>query len=175
VFDHHRLLMFVGKAFISILIFSSFWWFVAPSYTSLLAAASDSMAPSTTVMKAVDNTITIQIQGQASSATMHTLPYQTGLLLLLGLIVATPRLKPRQRLEYAAVGAVATFALHVVTVLAVSGRMQSMSPLLFLFVSLGVDLFPILIWAALSAKYWWPGGAMSGLAATARPRAVKRG
>ncbi|RLC93492.1 MAG: hypothetical protein DRI39_05570 [Chloroflexi bacterium] len=170
----HRLLWFVVRVFILILVSASFWRFVAPSYTSLLAAVSDGMAPPATVMTAVDNTISVHIQGQAASATIDTMPFQAGLLLLVALIMATPGLRLKQRLAYAVLGSIIAFAVHVLSVLTVSSHMGTMSPMLFLFVSLGVDLFPILIWATLSARYWCPGRAASRVRTGRLARAGKR-
>jgi len=149
-----RLLFFVVKVFILILIFSSFWPFVAPSYTSLLVAASNPVAPSTITMTADQSSIIIQAAGQEMS--IHTLPFQAGLILLLALIIATPGLKVRQRLKCIVAAAILMFALHVVSVRIMSSQGLAMRPLVVLFASVGIDLFPVLIWTALTAKYWWP-------------------
>ena len=155
-----KLLIFVVKVFVLILIFSSFWSFVAPGYTSLLVAASNGVAPSSISMTAVDSSIVIHSVGQTPAA-LRSLPFQAGLLLLLALIIATPGLKVRQRLQYIVIGAILTFALHIASVIIMSVNVRAMRPLVVLFASVGIDLFPVLIWAALSAKYWWPGRQVS--------------
>lgn len=151
-----RLLIFVVKVFVIILIFSSFWPFVAPGYTSLLVAATNGVAPSSISLMATDSTIIIHSEVQPASVSLHSLPLQAGLLLLLALIIATPGLKLRQRLKYIVIGAILTFALHIVSLLIMSSNVRAMRPLVVLFASVGIDLFPVLIWAALSARYWWP-------------------
>lgn len=153
-----KLLIFVVKVFVVILIFSSFWPFVASGYASLLAAASNGVAPSGISMTAADSLIIIYSEGQTPTL-LRSLPFQAGLLLLLALIIATPGLKLRQRLLYVVIGAILTFALHIASVLIMSINVRAMRPLVVLFASVGIDLFPVLIWAALSAKYWWPGRA----------------
>lgn len=154
-----KLLIFVVKVFVVILIFSSFWPFVAPGYASLLAAASNGVAPSGISMTAADSLIIIYSEGQLAPASLRSLPFQAGLLLLLALIIATPGLKLRQRLLYVVIGAILTFALHIASVLIMSINVRAIRPLVVLVASVGIDLFPVLIWAALSAKYWWPGRA----------------
>ena len=159
-----RLLIFVVIVFVLILIFSSFWPFVAPSYASLLATASNAVAPANINITSADSLIIIHSEEQLSPTPLRSLPFQAGLLLLLALIIATPGLKVRQRLQYVFIGAVFTFALHIASVLIMSINVRAMRPLVVLFASVGIDLFPVLIWAALSAKYWWPGsGAFSSV------------
>jgi len=151
-----KLLIFVVKVFVLILIFSSFWPFIAPGYTSLLVAVSNGVAPSSISMTAIDSLITIESTEEPIAVSLRSLPFQAGLLLLLALIIATPGLKLRQRLKYIVIGAILTFALHVVSLLIMSSNVRAMRPLVVLFASVGIDLFPVLIWAALSARYWWP-------------------
>ena len=156
MFGQHRLLFFVVKVFALILIFSSFWPFVAPGYTRLLVAASNGVAPSNINMAAVDSSIIIHVEGQWTPASLRSLPFQAGLLLVLALVIATPGLKVRQRLKCLVAAAIVTFGLHVASVLIMSTQAQAMRPLVVLFASVGIDLFPVLVWAAVSAKYWWP-------------------
>ena len=149
-----RLLFFVVKVFILVLIFSSFWPFVAPGYTSLLVATSNPLAPSTITMTADHSSIIFHSAGQEAS--LGTLPFQAGLILLLALIIATPGLKVRQRLKFIVAAAIVMFVIHVASVRIMCSYGLAMRPLVVLFASVGIDLFPLLIWIALSAKYWWP-------------------
>lgn len=151
-----KLIIFIVKVLVLILILSVLWYFLAPGYTSLLVSATDALAPSSIIMWASDSSIIIRAVGQAPAA-IHSLPFQAGLLLLLALIIATPGIKVRQRLIYIVIGAVLTFVLHIVSVLIMTINVRNIRPLVVLFASVGIDLFPILIWAVLSARYWWPG------------------
>lgn len=155
-----KLIIFIVKVLVLILIFSSFWSFVAPGYTSLLVAATNAVAPSSIRMAADDSVVVIFSVGQAPAA-LHSLPFQAGLLLLLALILATTGIKLKQRLLYIVVGAVLTFVIHIISVLIMTINVRNMRPLVVLFASVGIDLFPVLIWAVLSAKYWWPSREVS--------------
>ena len=152
-----RLLIFVVKVFVLILIFSSFWPFVAPGYANLLATASNGISPSSISITAVDSNIVIQHQMAPEPLSLRSLPFQAGLLLLLALIIATPGIRLRQRLLYLAIGAIVSFALHIASILVIGLNVRALRPLIVLFASIGIDLFPILVWIALSARYWWPG------------------
>ena len=151
------LLIFVAKVFIVVLIFSSFWPFIAPGYASLLAAASNAVTPSSIEITALDSSINIHSGAQLAPVSIRSLPFQAGLVIVLALIIATPGLKVRQRLKYVVVAAILTFGLHIASLLIMSVNARAMRPLVVLCASVGIDLFPVLIWAALSAKYWWPG------------------
>jgi hypothetical protein len=89
----------------------------------------------------------------------HTLTFQAGIVLLFALITATPGPKIFLRLKYLIIASVVVFFLHVTSFLLLSfyGTTTVLLPLIVLFASVGVDLFPVLIWLCLSVKYWWPG------------------
>ena len=157
MFSRRRLLVFVVKVFILILIFSSFWSFIAPGYASLLAAASNGVAPSSIKITASDSLINIYSGVQLAPVSLRSLPFQAGLVMVLALIIATPGLNVRQRLKYVVIAAILTFALHIASLFIMSVNARAMRPLVVLCASVGIDLFPLLIWVALSAKYWWVG------------------
>ncbi len=164
-----KLLIFVVKVFVLILIFSSFWPFVAPGYASVLAAASNAVAPANIKIMSAGGLIIVNYGAQLEQAGLRTLPFQAGLLLLLSLIIATPGLKVGRRVLYIGIGALLTFALHIASVLVWCTNVSTMRPFWVLFVVVGIDLFPVLIWAAVSAKYWWPRrGAVPSLRAETR-------
>jgi len=155
--DRRRLLIFVATVFGLILVFSIGWLFIAPGYASLLAAATDKISPSSISLTATGSSIVLQSETQQASISLNSLPLQAGLILLVTLIIATPGLRVKQRLYYVAIGAVLTFVLHVISILIMSTNVRALRPLIVLFASVGIDLFPVLIWAGLSARYWWPG------------------
>jgi len=152
-----RLSIFVLKAFLVLLVFSSFWTFVAPGYAGVLARVSDVLAMPDIKLTATDTTINIRMVKGTASASIYTMPLQGGLLLLLSLILTTPGLGWVRRAKYVLLGGACCFVIHVVTVLVMSGEMLALDPLVVLFASVGIDFFPIAIWLVLSARYWWPG------------------
>jgi hypothetical protein len=77
---------------------------------------------------------------------------QFGLLLTIALVAATPGLGWRRRITFCALAVVATFALQVLSVVIMAKTFNS---LLFIIVS---DVFPPLLWAGFSFRYWlYPG------------------
>lgn len=161
MFGQRRILIFVVKVFILILVFSALWPFVAPAYTTLLAAAANGVAPPSIKITTAGSLIVIHSGAQLAAASLQSLPFQAGLLLILALIIATPNLKVRQRLKFVGIAVVLTFALHTASILVMSTNARAIRPLVVLIASVGIDLFPVLIWAALSAKYWRPSHRVS--------------
>jgi hypothetical protein len=162
-----KLIIFVGKVIILIIIMSSFWHFLAPSYNQGLAVVADKVAPSSMAFRAEDNSIFIDSQRDAITVTLkvHGLSLQYGLIVIIALIAATPGLKLKRRLKFIIAAVIIMFFIHVLAVLTMGKVAQSVSPehpsvagspLEILFVSIGFDLFPILVWVALSFKYWLP-------------------
>ncbi len=151
-----KLFFFVLKVFLVILVFSSFWPFVAPSYTSVLTMASDAVSSDTLLFNPNGTTIHVQIRGVAEGASLYTMPLQGGLLLLMALILVTPGVPIVRRLAYAVLGGAIIFGIHIISILVLSHEMLSMRPLVVLFASVGIDLFPVLVWLLFSARYWWP-------------------
>ena len=154
-----RLLAFVITVLVLIVLLAPAWPFLAPGYTRLLVAVSNGVASSSITMAAVDNSIIIShAAAEVAPISVGSLPFQAGLFLVVILIIATPGLGVRRRLGYALAAVVLTFGLHVVGVLFMSTRTRALRPAITLFASIGIDLFPILIWGVLCARYWRPAG-----------------
>jgi hypothetical protein len=151
-----RFLIFLGKAFLIILACSVVWPFVASGYTSMLVTATNAVAPSHVTLTAQESAILIYSR-EYGSTSVTSLPFQAGLVILLALILATPGLKVRRRLVSVVVGAIITFAIHVVSIDIIAINARGTQALIVLFASVGVDLFPVLVWMPFSAKYWWSG------------------
>ena len=165
--NRRSVLIFIGKVIVIIIIMSSFWPFLTPSYNHALVGVANKVVPSDITLMAEDSSIIIRHEYDSMIATLpvHGLFLQYGLVVLIALIGATPGLKLRQRLKFIAVALIIMFAIHVVSMLAISKVAQSISlehpskggsPLEILFISIGFDLFPVLVWVVLSFKYWWP-------------------
>ncbi|MFC1958449.1 hypothetical protein ACFLV6_00795 [Chloroflexota bacterium] len=156
-----KILVFLAKVFLLILLFSILLPFIDEGYADLLSAASDVLAPSNIRITALDNIILINFRADLRPLALYSLPLQGGLVLITSLVMATPGLTVIQRVMCTVAAVVLTFALHVVTLVVIGLGMNlsrwALRPLAILFLSIGIDLFPVLIWTALSAKYWWPG------------------
>ena len=150
-----RLLVFVGKTLLFVLAFAAVWPFAAPAYARLLAGVTNWALPAHVSLVAEKSNIVVRSIG-VGSASLTSLPFQAGLIMLLALMLATPGLKIKQRLVHIILGSIITFALHVVAMIVIALNVRATLPLIVLFASVGVDLFPILIWMALSARYWLP-------------------
>jgi hypothetical protein len=74
---------------------------------------------------------------------------QFGLLLTIALVAATPGLTWRRRILFSAMAAAVTFVLQVLSVIVMAKTLNS---LFFVIVS---DLFPPLLWAFFSFRYWF--------------------
>ena len=157
MFDQRRALIFIAKAFLIILVFSAVWPFIIDSYASWLASATDVVAPSSIKIIADEGLIFTYFKDDSSPLILYSLPFQGGFLLVIALIIATPGIKIISRLISMFLSAIIIFALQIVTLLVVSLNRWAVAPVAVLFLSIGIDLFPVLIWLALSAKYWWPG------------------
>ena len=171
--SRRNVLIFIGKVLVFIIIMSSFWPFLTPSYNHALVGVANKVVPSDVTLMAEDSSIIIRYERDSMTATLpvHGLFLQYGLVVLIALIGATPGLKLRQRLKFIAAALIIMFGIHVVSMLVISEVTQSISlehpskggsPLEILFVSIGFDLFPILVWVALSFKYWVPKPQVTG-------------
>jgi len=74
---------------------------------------------------------------------------QFGLLLTVALVAATPGLAWRRRILYSGLAVIVTFVLQVLSVFIMAKTFNSV---LFIVVS---DLFPPLLWAVFSFRYWF--------------------
>jgi hypothetical protein len=84
-----------------------------------------------------------------SQANIVASAIQFGLLLTIALVAATPGLGWRKRFLFSGLAAAITFTLQVLSVFVMAKTLNS---LLFVVVS---DLFPPLLWAAFSFRYWF--------------------
>lgn len=151
-----RLLAFVVRVLVMVVLLAPAWPFLAPGYTRLLVAACSVIASSSITMRAVDSSIIISSVEQGAPISIASLPFQAGLFLVVILIIATPGLKIWKRLKYTVAAAVLTFGIHIIVVLGMGIQTRALRPVIVFLGSIGADLFPILIWAILCAKYWWP-------------------
>ena len=160
------LLFFVGKTIAFFIVIAIVWHFVAPSYDSLLAKAANQLAPAQTVISYEQNTIYVFPEngtGRPGVYGIEPLDLQYGLLLVIALIAATPGLRLSQRFKFIPIAFVTIFLIHVASILVFANATRSetpasigSNPFVILFGIFGADLFPVLVWGALSFRYFLP-------------------
>jgi len=72
-------------------------------------------------------------------------------------------LRLTQRLKFIALAFVLLFVIHVAAIWVMARLMGSSvvmnkNPVFNLLITVGCDLFPVVIWGGLSLKYWFPQG-----------------
>jgi hypothetical protein len=142
-----------------IIVLSVVWSFVDTAYSNFLSLIAGSVVSKGVVIEQSDGTI----------AFVHSIPYtidsmrgslqvtdsivasaiQFGLLLTIALMAATPGLGLKRRFLFTGAAAAVTFVLQILSIIVMSKTFNS---LFFVIVS---DLFPPLLWAAFSFRYWF--------------------
>lgn len=161
-----KLLPFLGIAIGFIIVISIIWHFIAPVYNHLLVGVADRLTL-TQVVLGEDNNIylTTLSRGVPFTAWIHSSYLHYGLILVIALIAATPGLKLSQRFSSILVALIVLFVIHIVTILIMAKLMQSTggavpllyrNPAIIFLLPIGGSLFPLLVWAGLSFRYWLP-------------------
>ena len=166
-----RLLRFAGIALAVLIVIALLWQFIAPAYNQLLVWTSSGLVPHEATLAAEGRDIIVDVEMQGpeiwatASGTIEGSALHYGLILLLALIAATPGLKLSRRAKFGAVALLAMFLIHVIAILVAttfmvsnveSGGYLASNPFMILFLTIGCDLFPLLIWGGLSFRYWFP-------------------
>jgi len=159
-----RFLPFVGKAIAFLVAISLAWYFIAPAYNTILATVAEKLLPSQSMLTLDQGTIYIYPPaGIEPAGGIYASALHYGLVLVMALIMATPGLKLLQRLRFIAIALLAIFTVHIASIVlfarnVLSGTSVSLeqNPLIVFFAVVGSDLFPVLIWAAVSSKYFSP-------------------
>jgi hypothetical protein len=148
-----------------IIVLSVLWNFVDSGYSSFLGKIASGLAPAEFKVDQKEGTISftrqyfiMDVQGKPTQvpvprnypaeANIVASAIQFGLLLTVALVAATPGLAWKRRLLFTLAAAALTFLLQVLSVVIMALTLNS---LLFVIVS---DLFPPLLWALFSFKYW---------------------
>jgi hypothetical protein len=167
----YNLIFFAGIALASIIGMSLIWPLAAPAYNHLLVKAATPFIPqgSTLGFKDADTAIVISFEqhyaGLKRDLSMWIQGYALhfGLILVTGLIIATPGLKLLTRFKYIVIAYFILFIIQLVTILIMARVLSSYGPgpvnLLdnpwqVLFITIGCDLFPVVIWGAISFRHW---------------------
>ena len=155
------LVIFAGEAIGCLIALSLLWHFlIASSYNHLLVWIADRLSSSQIVVG--DGSDNIYFYSAGPEAWIYGSSLHYGLLLVVALIVTTPGLKLRQRLKFIPLALLIMFIIHIVTILTFARVARSSSPAhpmnenpwVILFLVVGCDLFPALVWGVLSYKYW---------------------
>jgi len=165
------LLLFVGKTVLFLIAIAIVWHFAAPTYNDLLAAAANRFHPAHTTIKSYEkDTIhvelissTTQYEKTKTIYEIYGLDLQYGLLIVVALIAATPRLRLRQRFKFILIAFIIMFLIHIASILVFAKVAHSetpasisSNPFVVLFCIIGPDLFPALVWMALAFRYFLP-------------------
>jgi hypothetical protein len=177
-----KLLRFLLIAAGIIILLSVIWSFIDSSYSNFLSWIAGGVVAKGVIVKQSDGTI----------AFVHHIPYtiegirgslevtdsivasaiQFGLLLTIALVAATPGLGLKRRFLFTGMAVVVAFILQILAVIVMAKTFNS---LFFVIVS---DLFPPLLWAAFSLRYWFPKSASSqalqGQSSSSSPRKPKK-
>ncbi|MBA7616248.1 hypothetical protein ES703_23544 [subsurface metagenome] len=166
-----RLLRLAVIALAVLIAFALVWPFIAPAYNQLLIGASSKIVPQEVTLGVDGSDITVDVESQRpemsaeASGNIESSSLHYGLLFLMALIAATPGLKLSRRAKFGAIALVSMFLIHLITMMVITRLMLSnvessgslaANPFMILFLTIGCDLFPLLVWGALSFRYWIP-------------------
>ncbi len=173
-----RYLIFAGQAIACLIAISLLWhFFIATSYNRTLVAVTDSLSGDKIILgEDFDEEVRqelglkeeyiyiadtqpwgLELHGYIDGLALHY-----GMLLVICLIAATPGITWRQRLKFIPLALLIMFIIHIITILIFAQVARSSTPAspinenpwVILFLIVGCDLFPALIWGVLSYKYW---------------------
>jgi hypothetical protein len=172
------LIRFAGIAIVLLILLSVLWiFFLATPYNRALATVADKLSGAKITLgkdfaESDKQALGLEDEGiyvavaQPGVLELHGvidgLALDYGMLLLICFIAATPGMTWRQRLKFIPIALIIMFIIHIVTILifaqvTISSTAMSptnKNPWVNLFITAGCDLFPLLIWGALSYKYW---------------------
>ena len=158
-----RYLVFAAEAIGCLVALSLLWHFlIASHYDHLLVWITDRLSASQIAVG--DSDYRINFSSDYGEAWIYSSSLHYGLLLVLALIVATPGVKLRQRLKFLPLALLIMFIIHIITILIFARVARSSTPAspinenpwVILFLIVGCDLFPSLVWGVLSYRYWSP-------------------
>jgi hypothetical protein len=149
-----------------IIVLSVIWNFVDSKYSDFMGKIASGLVSAEYKVEQKQGTIyfnrqyfVVDVQGKPThvavpkgyppDASIVASAIQFGLLLTIALVAATPGLNWRRRLLFSIIAAAVTFILQLLSVVIMAKTFNS---LLFVIVS---DLFPPILWAIFSFKYWF--------------------
>jgi hypothetical protein len=165
------LLRFAGITIGIIVAISVLWPFIAGFYNHLLVVITNHLSPPGIAysLKDADATIVISYEQHylGLKRTLSTLisgyALHFGLILVSALFAATPGITIFKRLQFIAGACLILFMIHIITLLIIARLLSSQgtgtlnllnNPVQVLLITVGCDLFPLLVWGVISARYW---------------------
>jgi hypothetical protein len=165
-----KLLWFISKFVLFLILFALIWPFLAPGYCRML------IQPSNKLLALEGIPIQLRLEEDSIQAlstktfgpqgpTTKPFPFSWGIfwsyevLLLIALFLATPNLKPFKRLELTAVALGAIFIYNVVDLnLGIRSiyHPSSFYDWAYMLSTLGQLWVPLLLWGLLTFRYWLP-------------------
>ena len=162
-----KLIRFLLLAAGLIILLSVLWSFIDSAYSNFLGQIAQGLVSGEFKVEQTGGTIyftrqywVVNVGGSSTrllvpenyppDAWIVTSAIQFGILLTIALVAATPGLTLRRRFLFTAIAATATFALQIIAVVVMT---KTFSSIFFVVVS---DLFPPLLWALFSFRYWFP-------------------
>jgi hypothetical protein len=161
----NKILLFLVTAIVLVIFVAVVWTYISPAYNRVLVNLGNKIAPSGVTLELEERNIYFYHHAPegTSTAWIFSWALHFGLVLVIALIGATPGLRLKQRLKFIALAFALLFVIHVAAIwvmarLMASGVVTDKNPLFNLLVTVGCDLFPVVIWGVLSLKYWFPQG-----------------
>lgn len=152
-----KLIRFLLVAAGLIIVLSVVWSFVDSAYSNFLTDVARNVVSKGVLLEQREGTIYFSRVFLNVKVTdwIDASAIQFGLLLTVALVAATPGLALRRRFLYTGIAAALTFALQILAVVVMA---KTFSSIFFVIVS---DVFPPLLWAMFSLRYWFPQPATS--------------
>jgi len=170
-----KLLVFITKILVLLVLIYPLWLVFTPLYNSFVAEVSNSFVSLTErasgiALRPEAHFIWIDESGTGPEAAMQGIDVNRvyfNLILLVVLFLATPNLGLQRRLKLLFAGVAILFITHVVSVVVIAkytylsslskhhdiqGRILEQARRFL--ITMGFQLFPVLIWAMLTLKYW---------------------
>jgi hypothetical protein len=159
----NKLLLFLVEAVIFVILIAVAWTYISPAYNHLLLGTVDKIAPSDVTLELQQSTIYFYHDTPygTDSANIPSWALQFGLVIVIALIAATPGLRLTQRLKFIVLAFMLLFVIHIAAVWIAAGLLARRvifgeNALFNFLVTLGCDLFPVVIWGVISLRYWFP-------------------
>ncbi len=165
MFARYSLPVFAGKVALFIIVLAVAWSLLVAQYNYILAGAAEIADPTGVSFASEGSSILVEFDEEFQRVILKVegLSFQYGLVILLALILATPKLGIRRRLKFIGFAFAAMFVVHIVAMLVMAQMAQAVTPqhptvagrpAYVFFISMGVALFPIVIGVALLFRYW---------------------
>jgi hypothetical protein len=154
---------FLGIAVGSLLLLSLGWLWVGIAYNALLVRTVTLLIPATVTLEQHGHNIKLAVplsqNSSAATEVIYNMAISAGLIVAISILLAVPRIKPRERLLLVFSGVLITFVSHVAGFYVLVQRLQFMSrhpttpgALIPMVLSLGEQM--TLVWPVAPSLLW---------------------